>query len=89
MSTPTNKECCNACDIVMGQCVGCECHTDTGETPTFSTGVVEVVSDLNWEAPTQPERTEKIRKGAEDFANRFEGVMKDLAEEGTQPESKG
>ncbi len=35
-----------------------------------------------------PERKEKIERGAEDFANRFEGVMKELAEEESTPEKK-
>lgn len=44
--------------------------------------------DINCPCHTPAEeRKQKLERGAKDFANRFEGVMKDLAEENSSPSS--
>lgn len=68
---------------------GCEVKNNAGMGHTFMPNCEKYNPTANFGvAPTQPEREEKIRKGAKDFANRFEGVMKELVKE-EQPESKG
>ncbi len=56
-------------------CPTCGGPADNGNDRSFPPNAYECTKCA------APERKEKIERGAEDFANRFEGVMKELAEE--------
>lgn len=64
----------------------CPCHSPVKANYIDSRTPEERAQDVELQktavlTTSSPVKEEKIRKGAVDFANRFEGVMKDLAEE--------
>lgn len=80
------KECCEKCNNNVVMCGGpscaCDCHK-SAENKTQSV-IVDVNAPVTNDGPIRISTTdtsEKIKAGAKDFAERFEPVMKELAEE--------